>query len=414
MSASDRPTASAGATSGGKSVRFPGKNAGLESVQVWEYDAGTSRRSRDVASETVQALTAPEDFPPIDAAIVSGDRVAIALDPNVPNIEALITGTLQTISRTPADAVENVVWEEATDETMQRIRDAAGDCPVTRHTSGVRESLCYLCADVDAEPIYLNRSLVEADFVLPIVAVRPSNLARRGDLTGIFPSLCDSSTRLRFAAKIREGRASDPAMKSGHSIAEEVPWLLGVQLILNVTANSQGLAGEIHAGTLEAMAKRITPTLRRPDPVPPPASLVIAALDGDQQQQTWENAARAADAAIAYAQPEATIVIWSSVDEPPGGALLALDVEDSLDSIDETPATREEDEFPEWDRFADLAGRLKEVTGRHRLLLYSRIDPELIEPLGIGVIASAQELANLSRGFESCGVLRAASFAGGH
>ncbi len=206
-------------------------------------------------------------------------------------------------------------------------------------------------------------------------------------------------------------------MKSGNTIAEEVPWLLGVQLILSVTANSDGLAGEIHAGTIEAIAKRITPTLRRPDPVPPPASLVVASLDGDQQQQTWENAVRAADAAIAYAEPEATIVIWSSVDEPPDGALLRLDdgpESDSFHTDQDSEPIGESDDFPPWDRFADLADRLHKVTQQHRVLLYSRLDPESVEPLGLGVIESAGELANLSRNFDSCGVLRAASFAGGH
>jgi hypothetical protein len=283
---------------------------------------------------------------------------------------------------------------------------------VIHHRCDVRESLCYLAADVDAEPIYLSRALVEADFVLPIVAVRPMNLSRRGDLTGVFPSLCDSATRARFADKIAAGSAADPAMKSGNTIAEEIPWLLGVQLILTVTANANGAAGEIHAGTVEAIAKRITPTLRLPDPVPPLAALVIAALDGDQQQQTWENVVRAADAALDYAEPDATIVIWSSLAEPPAGALLAIDSDFPDPPFAETDRGDGE-ALPTWDRSVTLAQRLGQMSEGHRLMLHSRLAREVVEPMGIGVVESAHELANLSRNFESCGVLRAASFAGG-
>lgn len=407
-----------GAQPGG--VRFHPKQAGLASVQVWEYDAPTGRTSRDVAGETIQALSAPDDFPPIEAAIVVGDRVALAVDPNVPNVDQVIEGAIRMIRNTPADQIEVVVWEEATAETLARIKVAAGDCPVISHQSDVRDSLCYLAADVDAEPIYLNRALVDADFVLPIIAVRPTNVAERRDLTGVFPALSDSATRVRFGDKISTGVASSPAMKSGNTIAEEVPWLLGIQLVVTVTANAAGAAGEIHAGTIEAIAKRITPTLRRPDPVPPPAALVVAALDGDEQQQTWENVVRAADAATAYAEPDATIVIWSSLDEPPAGALLAIDSDfEDFDSESQSHASNQNqandsDGLPTWNRFSELARTLKRVTDKHRVMLHSRLDREVVEPIGIGVIESASELANLSRNFESCGVLRAASFAGGN
>ncbi|PAY19565.1 hypothetical protein CKO51_10625 [Rhodopirellula sp. SM50] len=407
------PSGAFEAASADGGVHFVTKKTGLNSAEIWEYDAATNRTSRDVVADTLRALTAPDDFPPIEAAIVAGDRVALAVDPNVPDVDAVIEGVLRMLRSTPAEHIEIVVWDEATDQTLQRIRAAAGEHTVIPHQSDIRESLCYLAADVDAEPIYLNRALVDADFVLPIVAIRPFNLSQRRDLTGVFPSLSDSATRTRFADKISSGVASSPAMKSGNTIAEEVPWLLGVQLILGVTANSNGAAGEIHAGTLEALAKRITPTLRRPDPVPPAAELVVAALDGDAQQQTWENVARAADAALAYALPDATIVIWSSLDQPPEGALLAIDHDDE-DPPETTQHGDDSETLPPRDRFSELARTLKRVAEKHRLMLHSNLPREVVEPLGLGVIESPHELANLSRHFQSCGVLRAASFAGGH
>ena len=407
-----------------QSVCFPAKNAGIESVQLWEYQATTRHACRDIVASTAAALAAPDDFPPLDAAIVDGDRVALAVDPNVPEVHKVIDGARRMIAQTGAAETVVVVWDEATPQTMERIRQVVGDDELVIHQSDDRQQLCYLAADAEASPIYLCRALVDADFVLPIVSVRPLDVRRRGDLTGIFPALADSATRERFGWKVHQGVSAKVDSKTGNSIAEEVPWLLGVQLLVSVTANSQGAVGEIHAGTVQAIAKRILPTLRRPDPVPPPASLVIAAVDGDQQQQTWENVARAADAAMDYADPEATIVVWSALQEPPSGDLLSIDFNDLHESVDpsqssiedssESTGHEESDELPPWQRFAEIARRLKRVSAKHRVMLYSQLDTESIEPLGLGVIKSPQELANLSRGFESCGVLRAASFAGGN
>ncbi|MEL6106536.1 MAG: hypothetical protein AAFU85_10880 [Planctomycetota bacterium] len=388
-------------------VQFQAKQAGLSSLQVWEYDAGTKRVSHDVAGETARALQRPDDFPPMEAAIVPGDRVALAIDPNVPQIESVVSAALRLVDAADASHVDLVLWDEATDETAERLASIAPDGVVVRHQSDVRDSLSYLAADVDADPIYLNRAVVDADFVLPIVAIRPTDVAEKRDFSGIYPSLSDSATRNRFDE--RESAAVVPLGTTG-SIAREVPWLLGVQLLLTVTANSDGRVGEVNAGTMEAIAKRVTPTLRRPDPVPPPASLVVAALDGDAQQQTWENVARAAQAAMAYAEPDATIVVWSTLDRQPGGSLLSL--EDEV--VSTGPIRAEADVLPKWDASRVMANRLKQVLAKHRVLLHSRLSRETIEPIGLGAIESAGELANLSRGFESCGVLRAAQFAGGN
>ncbi len=401
-------------------LQFRPQRDTLAAAEIWEYDAASKRTSRDIPGETISALSAPDDFPPIEAAIVAGDHVALAVDPNVPNVDQVIAGALRMLRATAAEQIDVVVWDEATDETLQRIRDVAGDASVTRHRSGDRESLCYLAADQEARPIYLNRTLVDADVVLPIVAVRPSNVTRRRDLTGIFPMLSDSATRTRYRETGDSPSRSDSIEASGNTIAQEIPWLLGVQLILAVTVNSRGTIGEVNAGTVEAISKRIVPTLRRPDPVPPPADLVVASLDGDHQQQTWENIVRAADAALSYAQPDATIVIWSSLEEAPEGALSSLERDDDSDNDDEESEPEDQaaesvgEELPDWDRFAELAERLRAIMRDHRLLLHSRLSPESVEPMGFGVVESANELANLSRGFDSCGVLRAASFAGGN
>ncbi|MCG8648859.1 MAG: hypothetical protein MI861_03450, partial [Pirellulales bacterium] len=65
-----------------QAVSFDDLIGSLAAQQVWEFDAHTSSTCQDVSQRTLEALRAPEDFPPIEAAIVPGDRVALAIDPN--------------------------------------------------------------------------------------------------------------------------------------------------------------------------------------------------------------------------------------------------------------------------------------------------------------------------------------------
>ncbi len=378
----------------------------LESKQVWEYETGTRNDCRDIPQRTFNALQQPDDFPPIEAAIVSGDRVAIAVDPNVPGIVEVIQGTMKALGQTEAGEIDIVLWDEASDETLAAIQDEVGESArVVRHESSRRESLRYLAADDGADPIYVNRLLVDADFVLPIVVGRPLDTCCKHDLTGVFPAFADSTSRNRHraqqAAKTQDANSDSPYLP-------ETAWLLGVHIMICVTVSTSGQVGEIIAGTPDAVRKQLAPSRRLPDDFPPPASLVIASLDGDAQQQTWCNAARAIKAASRYVQPGGTIVLWSAIEEPPSGSMLTLFEDENSSSDDEQPG----DDFPRWDASIDAARTLARISEEYRLLIHSRVDDETIESMGLGSVASTEELARLSRTFDDCGVLRAAQFAG--
>ncbi len=234
-----------------------------------------------------RALEAPIDFPPMSAAIVPGDRVALAVDPNVPQLKQVIQGILASLSHTGAEAVDIVLWDEATDATIDSLRQQFGEtASITRHQCADRSSLRYLAADEAGEAIYLNRLVVDADFVLPVIAHRTMDRICRHDLTGVYPSMSDSATRHRHRIQM-----SQPETEIKERNEDQVPWLLGINLIVSVKATALGTAGEIVAGTPEAIAKQVSPVRRAADDFPPSASLVIASLDGDAQQQTWQNAA---------------------------------------------------------------------------------------------------------------------------
>ncbi len=164
--------------------------------RVWYYDDVADRRLSDVAAATMAALQRPDDFPPLARAIVPGDRVVLAVDPNVPAIVDVICGVVAAIGQTDAAGIDVVLWDEASDATVEAIRaEVAPQSRVVRHASADRRQLSYLAADENADPIYLNRLLVDADFVLPIMAARFTDLRRPADRTGVYPWLADSAAR---------------------------------------------------------------------------------------------------------------------------------------------------------------------------------------------------------------------------
>ncbi|TWU60815.1 hypothetical protein Poly51_10960 [Rubripirellula tenax] len=389
----------------------------LASEQVWQYDAVSPDRCGDVAATTYAALHRPDDFPPLGSAIVPGDRVTLAVDPNVPMVAEVVRGVLRAISETEAEGVDVLVWDEATDATIEAIRaELPPTSRVVRHRSADRRSLSYLAADPDADPIYLNRLLVDADFVLPIMAGRPIVKSAPRDVTGIYPWLADSGARARY-------RDAPPSQsKANAKMAVETTWLLGVQMMVCVVPSIDAMVADVIAGTIPAIDKRLTVETDEEHDFPPPAELVVASLDGDTQQQTWANAARAAVAAVDRVLPGGTIVVWTDINESPSDAMLrqanrdaeedASNEEAESESDTENSAAKDDDmEFPAWDESIALSRALTDIAAEYRLLIRAAIDDQTIEALGLGSVADGAGLCRLSKSFGGCGVLRAAQFA---
>ncbi|TWU48469.1 hypothetical protein [Rubripirellula reticaptiva] len=413
------------------SLKFSNTIDVLASKQVWQYEAVSDRVCPDVVTATYVALQKPDDFPPLQSAIVPGDRVTLAVDPNVPQIAEVIRGVVRAIASTDAGGLDVVVWDEATDETIESIKaEVSPTSRVVRHRSADRRSLGYLAADESADPIYLNRLLVDADFVLPIMAGRPAMVSRPRDLTGVYPWFADSSARARY-------RDSAPhATKANAKMAAETTWLLGVQIMMCVTPSIDGLASEVIAGTIDAIEKRLHVEASEEPDFPPPAPIVVASLDGDRQQQTWANAARAASAAMDRILPGGTIVLWTDITESPSDALIRRanqddadeqadeladqhgansDGSDSNGSDIDNDAKNEsqdgDDEFPRWDDSIAISRLFADITAEYRLLIHAAIDDHVIESMGMGSVADGAGLCRLSKSFDGCGVLRAAQFA---
>ncbi|MFG0288553.1 MAG: transcriptional regulator [Rhodopirellula sp. JB044] len=429
---------------------------------------------RDDSAEAITRLAeismqTPVDYPSVSDAILAGDHVAFAVDPNVPRVAEVLEGAVKVARACEAARVSIVLWPEASDACYQSLSQRFHNIPpddeasdnaqplpsapdemlinVSRHSARDRRELRYVAADADAEAIYLARDLVDADFTIPIVAARAVDAIERLDKTGVFPMFADSSTVHRFQ--------NSSSRETSEGSANEVGWLLGVQLLMMVSADAAGGVARILTGTPDAIRNELD-TLHtekgsdtNESETRPTSELVVAALDGDANVQTWPNVARAVIAASRHLDGDGTIVVWSRLTESPGpqwlkelsgnaerslgqedgdsddelaSALAVQHRDDFSDAADQTeddedanePADADAQsgggEYANWSMDRVLAKKLADLLSSYRVLLHSELSDVDVETLGMGVIASEEELRRLGAGFQGAGVLRAAQF----
>lgn len=358
----------------------------------------------DPAAAACEALVHPLDFPPLSKAVVPGDRIVLAVDHGIPQIEQLIWGVVQalldagahaqdiTVVLSPDSAAEAPgVFLSATPAAVRR--DLAAVLHDPRDTRG----LCYLAAAKDGKPIYFNRRIFDADLVVPIGVSRLENsFGYVGVHAGIFPAFSDEATRARFRVPARREWAVRSQRQQ--EAADEAAWLLGVQFTVQATPGPRESLLHVLAGESKAVAERARTLCEAAwlYPAPQRAGLVVAAIEGGPEQQTWENFGRALFAASQAVADGGAIVLCTELCRPPGPALRSLAILDNQPELFQQAIRRERSED------APSACLLAQIIPRVRVYLLSRLTGEAVEELGIGYVQEATEVQRLSRQHSSC------------
>ncbi len=364
------------------------------------------------AAAVMEALLNPLGYPPLTQALVPGDRVVIALDPAVPCGSHIVAGVLQTLRTANVNLSDVVVLTSA-----EHGSDAAwrGDVPAdaselefVTHDPHDKAGLCYLAASKHAEPIYLNRYLCDADVIVPVNVLRARrSLGYAGVHSGLFPTFSDEATRQRFRGL--SAALNTVQQKHRRDESDEVDWLLGLQLAVQIVAGPGDSVLHVLAGLIGQVAERGRELVEAAwsQEVPRKAQLVVAALGGGNGEQTWENFGRALYAASQVCAPEGTIVLCTDLQCRPGAALRLL--------------TRYDEDARLWQRLqqersedAVSAALLLEHRQRQHIYLLSRLDASTVESLGLGYITEPADISHLSRHADSCIVLADAQRASPH
>jgi hypothetical protein len=405
-------------SSTGPSPLFAGLQQQIRQDEIHLIETCDVPEVSDLNAAIIQSLQSPIDFPGLDQVVLAGDTVAIAVSTRIARLGEIINVVLDEIGRCQPAAIDVIVDDRMTDAELEALDAVIGQrAEIQRHDSNLRGDLSYLAADQKARPIYLNRRLVDADFVLPIVASRGGGKSCTETL--IYPELADAQTKIRLANDTPEQLQRDWP-------TEEPAWLLGVQLMMLVDVNDEGQVCGIRSGLRAPSRSNVGRPLNTKEDS---FELVIASVDGLTKTDDWDSLLDAIESAAKFVEPEGTIVLWSTVQtEPPtlrsdGG----LSDEAQWDQDDVPQADRRDDDdyegrndetsdsieadsddLPRWDLAIQNGRRWARLLQNYRILLHSGLSEELTDSKGIESIASVDELRRLTSGFRRVGWLRAA------
>ena len=182
-------------------------------------------------------------------------------------------------------------------------------------------------------------------------------------------------------------------------------WLLGVNFTVQVVPAAGDGVLHVLSGQSESVRSRGRDLYRAAWSWPTQcrASLVVAAIEGDAGQQTWENVGCALQVADGFVEADGAIAVCCDLAAKPGPALRRMAHAQWRQS-----AVRHVERQPAVD--AVPAVQLAHALNRHKVYLLSRLDPSVVEDLDVIPIAGADELLRLARQHPSCLLLSNAPY----
>lgn len=360
----------------------------------------------DVRAAARRAVEAPVDYPPLSALLTPDDRVAIAVEPGVPEAAGIVQGVVEALLASGAQRGQIAVLRASADALDCGVREV-------QHRPDDADSLAYLAATDDAYPIYLNRVLYDADVVVPIGLRRPNHsYGYLGAPGGIYPLFADAAAQFRLLA-------TSPADWRRHGRtrrweADRVAWQLGVQFRIEAVPTAHGRLAQVIGGhtdsvtrharraTLDAWAQRLSQ----------PVGFAVAAVERPSSGQpssgqAWADIQRAFFAASRMVVDEGVIVVCSNVEAPPTAMRRpanAVEAGAAPKARRSTGASRGEEIDPVREMLAELGES-------RRLYLLSDLPRDVVEELGCVPVETADEIVLLARPFDTGLVIANAEYA---
>jgi hypothetical protein len=367
-------------------VLEPRPGAGVVEVRGPDGLRGAEARTR-----AGSALDTPARVPPLEAHVVPGDRVAIALSGAVPCAAEVVAAVRERLERSGVEAADTVVLRAPPVAGLDghgRTEPIAGE---TLFDPRRETESSYVAADADGEALHVARLLVDADAVVAIGAFA-FDAALGGPALG--GDLWPAFTRAQARAEVMRAlsKSGRKALDGLRRRAIEAAWQLGVMASVRVVP---GRGDTLHTVVFDTPAGAARAARRRAlgwRPVLARGADVVVAAPADPHGG-MPAFLRAVAAAAAAARPGGTICLAGRLAEAPGevtrrsrqGVALPGLVREALRSGDAALVA---------DAFA--ARFLARALGDRRLVLLSDLPGEEVEELGFGHAAGPEAIERLA------------------
>lgn len=392
--------------------------------QHFEFELEASRvagRNRtpeavaDFANDARQQLAAPLDFPPLELAIVPNDHVVIALDRHTPGAAEIIAAVWSVFERRSVKPEDVTILQPASWNAGQ-LPDPRAALPTavrevmrwTIHDATDKSRERYLASSASGERIYLDRDVIDADFVLPIGAIGfDPLLGFRSASSAIFPGLSnvDSMAKARGQDHAELRPEDDRPLRQ---LQDEVAWLLGVQFGIQVLPSIGGQPAGVICGALEPTTSAARKWLKQNWFVEQPqrCEVVVAAVDTDAASTSWEQLGAALQTARNLVQRGGKIVLLTNLSaEPTEGFRFLQQCGSPREALKPLRLESPPDLIP--------ASRLASAADWATVYLVSGLSSDLVESLCMTPLAAVEAARLLDRG-GSCVLLESAQHTFGY
>ncbi len=362
----------------------------------------------DLSSALKTTLDSPEFYPPLSESVFEGDTVAIALQTDIPHAGYLIESIVDYLTTNgielgnitlvvTARTAENLGIPSTQYEMAEKDKAEGKRPPVFSFDFGFQAlntqvhdpenqtGHAYLAANEEGDPVYVNRTLVDADVVIPIGFPSPGEANQQSDC--IYPDFSTTSTLHRFA----QGKGSFISRWTEIELANES---LGAFFAVQIVCGPGDTIRQVYSGAKkDALDSARTATNELWSlSWPSPSNLCVATIEAKPNDQSWEDFSQALIAASEVTQSESPIIIWSEISLPPDRNTRKACMSQFEDNIS-----------------SKLTKTLQRVAGiiKDRPVFFKSELPEsTVEELGLGHLKSVDEILRMAESFESCLVIR--------
>ncbi len=239
------------------------------------------------------ALEAPFEFEPMQRALTPDDRIAVVVDANLPHTGELLSGVfdhLGTAGIAPS-AVTVITPPGSRSQWIDELPDEFADVTAETHDPADPKKLAYLATTQSDHRVYMNRTLVESDFIV-VLSGRRFDPVRRyaGAEVALFPELAGEEN-----IEANAGPYTKQSPWEGMEESREVAWLLGTPFFVQVIEGEGDAIHDVVAGLPSSSDEgRRRQDARWRFSIPDKAETVVATISGDPDRVTFYDLAKAA------------------------------------------------------------------------------------------------------------------------
>jgi len=364
----------------------------------------------DILQATQQILNSPLELPPLDLAVVPGDKITIVVDHQTPSVAEIMRALWEYFSDCGIEAGDLTILQSQStpSDVQQKLKDAVAtelrdNSQWVIHDSESKDELGYLGTSAGGERIYLSKYLLEADFILPIERVAYDPLiGYAGGGSSIYPGF--SSQEAILKSRGQSHRELTPTeSRPLRQLIDEACWMLGLQYSLQVIPSAgQGIV-EIVFGNSEAAFRKGKELLDRYWKLEPgyKAEVVIIAVESAPTGHFWNQLGSVLETARNLVTQDGRVLLLTQIEEEFGEGMQILSrCHEPLDAIKPL-----RDKQP-----GDLvAATQMALTGDWALIcLLSKADSDAVEDLFIIPLEDEAEVQRLLQTDETVTIIASA------